>query len=207
MCWIIGMVKVSTDSTVASVRRMVWTTSMKSVPSGTTASCAEVRDTTPICAHGPTMAVPQGTAISMMGTKTLVTIAPSWASYAMVASTTCTTMKVSIIMREHHSGQTMTWQIPVSKSVAVVEQLLKGGDGVMVYRHFYTTHVHLAVLSTCDACAQHMVVWSAPVRPRPHSYLWDCHTLFGTICVLFVWQVYYMHGVVTYVCGWPQEMT
>jgi hypothetical protein len=37
--------------------------------------------------------------------------------------------------------------------VAVVEQLPKGGDGVMIYRDSSCVHVHLAVLCICDACA------------------------------------------------------
>jgi hypothetical protein len=44
-------------------------------------------------------------------------------------------------------------QIPVSKSVAVVEQPPKGGDGVTICRDIYGMHIHLAVLSVCDAHA------------------------------------------------------
>jgi hypothetical protein len=83
--------------------------------------------------------------------------------------------------------------------VVVVEQLPKGGDGIIVCRDNLTMCIYLAVLLTSDAHAQHMVVWSALVRPRLHSYLWNCHVVF----VLYVFHLhnglYYMHCVATYV--------
>jgi hypothetical protein len=62
--------------------------------------------------------------------------------------------------------------------VAVVEQPPKGGDGVTVCRDSIITCIHMAVLSACYACAQHVAVWSALMRPRLCYYLWYDHALF-----------------------------
>jgi hypothetical protein len=89
MCWIEGGAKANKDSTVVSARRIALTMSMRSAPNGATVSYAVVKGITLTCACDPTMAVPQGITMWMMGIATLVTAAPNWASYDMASSTMC----------------------------------------------------------------------------------------------------------------------
>jgi hypothetical protein len=60
---------------------------------------------------------------------------------------------------------------------------------VMVYRDYVITHVCLAVLSACHAHAQHVAIWSAPMRPRSHYYLWYDSCIVCTICTLLSWEL------------------
>jgi hypothetical protein len=69
----------------------------------------------------------------------------------------------------------------------------------MVCRDSTLTCIHLAILSARHVCAQHVVVWSALVRPRPHYYLWYACVLFGLYVLCCHGVLYCMHSVVTYV--------
>jgi hypothetical protein len=97
----------------------------------------------------------------------------------------------------------MTPRIPVSKSVAVVEQPPKGGDGVMIYRDSSCACIHLAVLCICDVHALYaldqsaMMVWGYVPIYGSSRVLCVRHALCG--CV----TLYCTRSVVTYVRVWP----
>jgi hypothetical protein len=87
--------------------------------------------------------------------------------------------------------------------MAVVEQPPKGGDGVMFHRDSSHMHIHLAVLSMCDACALYAMDQSA-MMARDHITIYGNRLclVYYTCCVV----MYNTHYVV--VCGHvrPQEV-
>jgi hypothetical protein len=77
----------------------------------------------------------------------------------------------------------------------------------MIYRNFSHTCIHLAVLCICDTHALYALDWSTITARKCVTTYGNVHTLYVqyTLCLCIV--LYYMHGVMVYVCVQPQEMT
>jgi hypothetical protein len=91
--------------------------------------------------------------------------------------------------------------------VAVVEQPPKGGDGVTICRDLSHMCIHLAVLCICDAHALYALDWSTVTAQKCVTIYGNGRTLYVRYVLCLCIVLYYMRGVVVYVCVWLQEMT
>jgi hypothetical protein len=107
--------KDSGGSTVASVKKMVLTTCMKSAPNGAIVSYVTVRGITHICAHAHIMGARPVSVMWMMAIAISAVAAPSQASCVMGSWTMHITTMAWTITKARRSGRRMMQRTPVSK--------------------------------------------------------------------------------------------